>query len=43
MGAVTSAFIRGGNSNYDLVMIDGIPMNDFGGAFDLAPLPVDGR
>jgi outer membrane receptor protein involved in Fe transport len=42
LGAVTSAFIRGGNSNYNLVMIDGIPMNDFGGAFDLAPLPVDG-
>ena len=41
-GAVTSAFIRGGNSNYDLVMIDGIPMNDFGGAFDLAPLPTEG-
>ena len=42
LGAVTSAFIRGGNSNYDLIMIDGIPMNDFGGGFDLAPLPVDG-
>lgn len=42
MGAVTSAFIRGGNSNYNLVMIDGITMNDFGGAFDLSPLPVDG-
>jgi outer membrane receptor protein involved in Fe transport len=42
LGAVTSAFIRGGNSNYNLVMIDGIPMNDFGGGFDLAPLPVDG-
>ena len=41
-GAVTSAFIRGGNSNYDLVMVDGIPMNDFGGAFDLAPLPTEG-
>lgn len=41
-GAVTSAFIRGGNSNYNLVMIDGIPMNDFGGGFDLAPLTVDG-
>ena len=39
---MTSAFIRGGNSNYDLVMIDGIPMNDFGGAFDLAPLPTEG-
>ncbi|HEX4001359.1 MAG TPA: TonB-dependent receptor [Candidatus Acidoferrales bacterium] len=42
LGAVTSAFIRGGNSNYDLIMVDGIPMNDFGGGFDLAPLPVDG-
>jgi outer membrane receptor protein involved in Fe transport len=42
LGAVKSAFIRGGNSNYNLVMIDGIPMNDFGGGFDLAPLPVDG-
>ena len=41
-GAVTSAFIRGGNSNYNLVMVDGIPMNDFGGGFDLAPLPTDG-
>jgi len=41
-GAVTSAFLRGGNSNYNLVMIDGIPMNDFGGAFDLAPLPTEG-
>jgi outer membrane cobalamin receptor len=42
MGAVTSAFIRGGNSNYNLIMIDGIPMNDFGGGFDLAPLPTEG-
>ena len=42
MGAVTSAFIRGGNSNYNLILIDGIPMNDFGGGFDLAPLPTEG-
>jgi outer membrane receptor protein involved in Fe transport len=41
-GAVTSAFIRGGNSNYNLVMIDGIPLNDFGGGFDLAPLATAG-
>ncbi len=41
MGAVTGAFIRGGNSNYNLIMIDGIPMNDFGGGFDLAPLPTE--
>jgi len=42
LGTVTSAFVRGGNSNYNLILVDGIPMNDFGGGFDLAPLPVDG-
>ncbi len=41
-GAVTSAFIRGGNSNYNLVMIDGIPLNDFGGGFDFGPIPASG-
>jgi outer membrane cobalamin receptor len=41
-GTITSAFIRGGNSNYNLVMIDGIQLNDFGGGFDLAPLPAEG-
>ncbi len=41
-GAVTSAFIRGGNSNYNLVMLDGIPLDDFGGGFNLAPVQVDG-
>ncbi len=41
-GTITSAFIRGGDSDYNLVMIDGIEMNDFGGAFDLSPLPAEG-
>ncbi|MGC1186299.1 MAG: TonB-dependent receptor [Candidatus Acidiferrales bacterium] len=41
-GAESSAFIRGGDSDYNLVMIDGIPLNDFGGAFNISPLPVDG-
>lgn len=41
-GGQTSVFIRGGNSNYNLVMIDGIEVNQFGGDFDLASLPVDG-
>ncbi len=41
-GGVTGVFIRGGNSNYNLVLIDGIQVNDFGGAFDFASLPVDG-
>jgi outer membrane cobalamin receptor len=41
-GAVASAFFRGGDSNYNLVMLDGIPLDDFGGGFNLSPLPVDG-
>ena len=41
-GGVTSAFIRGGDSDYNLVMVDGIPLNDFGGGFSFAPLPTDG-
>ena len=41
-GAVASAFIRGGDSDYNLLMIDGIPLNDFGGYFNISPLPVDG-
>ncbi len=43
-GGSTSAFIRGGNSNYNLVMIDGIPLNQFGGGlnFDFSPLSTDG-
>jgi outer membrane cobalamin receptor len=41
-GGATSVFIRGGNSNYNLVMIDGIQLNLFGGDFDFASLPADG-
>jgi len=41
-GGATGVFIRGGNSNYNLVMIDGIQVNQFGGDFDFAPLPADG-
>jgi outer membrane receptor protein involved in Fe transport len=41
-GGATGVFIRGGNSNYNLVMIDGIQVNQFGGDFDFAPLPTDG-
>lgn len=41
-GGVTSVFIRGGNSNYNLVMIDGIQLNQFGGDFDFASLAADG-
>jgi outer membrane cobalamin receptor len=41
-GGVTGVFIRGGNANYNLVLIDGIQLNQFGGNFDFAPLPTDG-
>ena len=41
-GGATGAFVRGGNSNYNLVMVDGIPLNQFGGDFDFSPLPTDG-
>ncbi|MGH9431198.1 MAG: TonB-dependent receptor [Terriglobia bacterium] len=41
-GGVTGVFIRGGSSDYNLVMLDGIPLNEFGGAFDFAPLLADG-
>lgn len=41
-GGVTGVFIRGGNSNYNLVLLDGVEVNQFGGDFDFASLPVDG-
>ena len=41
-GGVTGVYIRGGESKYNAVMVDGISMNDFGGSFDMASLPADG-
>ena len=41
-GGAAGVFIRGGNSNYNLVMVNGIPLNQFGGDFDFSPLPTDG-
>ena len=41
-GGATSVFIRGGNSNYNLVLIDGTELNQFGGDFDLASIATDG-
>jgi iron complex outermembrane receptor protein/vitamin B12 transporter len=37
-GGTTSLFIRGGESDFNKVMIDGVPANDIGGAFDFAQL-----
>jgi outer membrane cobalamin receptor len=39
-GAVTSVFPRGGESDYSLVLVDGVQANSFGGGFDFAHLPV---
>ena len=37
-GAVASIFTRGGESDYTLVLVDGIPLNGFGGSIDVAHL-----
>lgn len=39
-GAVTSVFPRGGESDFTLVMVDGIRLNDMGGSYDAAHLPL---
>ena len=36
LGTVTSLFVRGGESNYTKVLLDGIPLNEPGGAFNLS-------
>jgi len=42
-GLVADLFVRGGNSNANLVLFDGVPINSFyyGGLFDFAHLPAD--
>ncbi len=37
-GGVTSVFVRGGDSDYNKVLLDGIPLNLAGGAFDFSTL-----
>jgi outer membrane cobalamin receptor len=37
-GGLTSIFTRGGESDYNKVLIDGVPVNAAGGAFDFAAL-----
>ena len=37
-GGATSLFLRGGESNFTKVLIDGIPSNDIGGGFDFSQL-----
>jgi vitamin B12 transporter len=40
-GATTSLFARGGESDYVKVLVDGVPLNNPGGAFDFASLTTD--
>jgi vitamin B12 transporter len=40
-GGATSLFIRGGESKYAKILVDGIPVNDAGGAYDLSTLSTD--
>lgn len=37
-GGIASLFIRGGNSDFNKILVDGIPVNQIGGAFDFAEL-----
>jgi outer membrane cobalamin receptor len=41
LGAQTSAFPRGGESDYSLVFVDGVQANAFGGGFDFAHTPLN--
>ena len=41
-GGTTAMFIRGGNANFNKVLVDGIPVNDIGGAFDLGQMATGG-
>jgi len=40
-GGMTSLFVRGGESDYTKVLIDGAPANDAGGLYDFADLTAD--
>ncbi len=40
-GATTSLFLRGGESDYVLVLVDGVQVNQPGGAFDFSSLTLD--
>jgi len=41
VGNVTSLFVRGGESSYNKVMLDGIPLNEPGGTFNFSNLTTD--
>jgi vitamin B12 transporter len=39
-GALASLFVRGGESSFNKVLIDGVPVNDPGGFFDFGVVPM---
>ncbi|HKS74024.1 MAG TPA: TonB-dependent receptor, partial [Terriglobales bacterium] len=39
-GGLTSLFVRGGESRYNKVIIDGVPVDEPGGTFDFGTVPV---
>ena len=41
-GAPTSLFVRGGNSTFNKVLMDGVPANDIGGAVEVADMAMTG-
>jgi vitamin B12 transporter len=40
-GGTASLFVRGGESDFNLVLIDGVKVNDIGGSFDFSRLTTD--
>jgi len=40
-GNLASLFVRGGDSDYNKVLIDGVPVNDPGGIFDFGVVPMN--
>jgi iron complex outermembrane receptor protein/vitamin B12 transporter len=41
-GGTTAVFVRGGNANFNKVLIDGVPVDEIGGAFEFATLSTAG-
>ncbi|MGC2193519.1 MAG: TonB-dependent receptor [Terriglobales bacterium] len=41
-GGQSSLFVRGGDSRYNKVIVDGVPVNDPGGIFDFGTVPLGG-
>ena len=39
-GGLSSLFVRGGDSNYNKVIVDGVPVNEPGGIFDFGTVPI---